>query len=91
MSVGKTIAFHSYKGGTGKTTVITNLAARLAMMGKRVCLLDFDLYAPSLITYFQKNPETYLNNLLAGEVEISDILVDLSSELGFMKLRLDMT
>ena len=82
MSVGKTIAFHSYKGGTGKTTVITNLAARLAMMGKRVCLLDFDLYAPSLITYFQKNPETYLNNLLAGEVEISDILVDLSSELG---------
>ena len=82
MSAGKTIAFHSYKGGTGKTTVITNLAARLAMLGKRVCLLDFDLYAPSLTTYFQKNPEIYLNSLLVGEAEISDVLVDLTSELG---------
>ena len=82
MSLGKTLAFHSYKGGTGKTTVIANLAARLAMLGKRVCLLDFDLYAPSLTTYFQKNPEVYLNSLLAGEAEISDVLVDLSSEMG---------
>ena len=82
MTEGTTLAFHSYKGGTGKTTVITNLAVRLAMMGKRVCLLDFDLYAPSLTTYFQKNPDTYLNSLLVGEAEISDVLVDLSSELG---------
>jgi len=81
LSAGITLAFHSYKGGTGKTTVITNLAANLAMMGKRVCLLDFDLYAPSLTTYFQKNPETYLNSFLAGEAEISEVLVDLSPEL----------
>ena len=81
MSAGITLAFHSYKGGTGKTTVITNLAANLAMMGKRVCLLDFDLYAPSLTTYFQKNPETYLNSFLASEAEISEVLVDLSPEL----------
>jgi MinD-like ATPase involved in chromosome partitioning or flagellar assembly len=51
------------------------------MMGKRICLLDFDLYAPSLTTYFQKNPQTYLNSLLAGDAEISDVLVDLSPEL----------
>ena len=51
------------------------------MMGKRICLLDFDLYAPSLTAYFQKNPEIYLNSLLTGEAEISDVLVDLSSEL----------
>ena len=81
LSAGITLAFHSYKGGTGKTTVITNLAANLAMMGKRVCLLDFDLYAPSLTTYFQKNPETYLNSFLASEAEISEVLVDLSPEL----------
>ena len=82
MNPGKTLAFHSYKGGTGKTTLITNLAAFFAKSGKRVCLLDFDLYAPSLTIYFRKTPPLYLNNLLSGEAEISDILVDLSPELG---------
>jgi chromosome partitioning protein len=82
MALGRTLAFHSYKGGTGKTTLISNLAALYAMKGKAVCLLDFDLYAPSLCTYFRKSPSCYLNNLLKGEAEISDILVDLSSEIG---------
>ena len=81
MSLGKSIAFHSYKGGTGKTTLITNVAALYAKNGFRVGLLDFDLYAPSLATYFRKKPSAYLNDLLSGEAEISDILVDLSSEL----------
>jgi MinD-like ATPase involved in chromosome partitioning or flagellar assembly len=82
MNSGKTFALHSYKGGTGKTTLIANLAAFYAMNGMRVCLLDFDLYAPSLNIYFRKTPRSYLNNLLNGEVEISDVLVDLSPELG---------
>jgi len=81
LTIEKTLAFHSYKGGTGKTTLVTNLAATFAMMGKRVCLLDFDLYAPSLTAYFQKTPKLYLNDLLAGEAKIVDILVDVSSEL----------
>jgi MinD-like ATPase involved in chromosome partitioning or flagellar assembly len=82
MTPGKTLAFHSYKGGTGKTTLIANLAAVYAMSGMRVCLLDFDLYAPSLTTYFRKTPTSYLNNLLSGEADISSVLVDVSSELG---------
>jgi chromosome partitioning protein len=81
MTTGKTIAFHSYKGGTGKTTVVSNVAAFYAMKGFQVCLLDFDLYAPSLTTYFRKKPSSYLNDLLSGEAEISDVLVDISSEL----------
>jgi MinD-like ATPase involved in chromosome partitioning or flagellar assembly len=81
LTKGKTLAFHSYKGGTGKTTLISNLAATYAQKGMKICLLDFDLYAPSLITYFRKDPEYYLNDLLSGETQISDVLVDLSSEL----------
>jgi chromosome partitioning protein len=77
----KTVAFHSYKGGTGKTTLITNVAASFASKGYNVCLLDFDLYAPSLSTYFRKKPSTYLNDLLNGQAEIDDILHDLTSEL----------
>ena len=78
----KTIAFHSYKGGTGKTTLVSNLAALYANRGMKICLLDFDLYAPSLVTYFRKKPEYYLNDLLSGDVQVSDVLVDLSSVLG---------
>lgn len=80
MSV-KTIAFHSYKGGTGKTTLITNLAVLYAKQGFNVCLVDFDLYAPSMSIYFNKTPEMYINDLLSGESGLSDVLVDLSSEL----------
>ena len=82
MSIGKTLAFHSYKGGTGKTTLVSNLAAFYAQKGMKVCLLDFDLYAPSLSTYFRKNPEVFINNLLAGEADISDVLVEVGSELN---------
>jgi chromosome partitioning protein len=78
----KTIALHSYKGGTGKTTLITNIAAHFAATGLNVCLLDFDVYAPSLATYFKKKPAACLNDLLNGQAEIVDILVDLQSEIG---------
>ncbi|HTY76045.1 MAG TPA: MinD/ParA family protein [Candidatus Nanoarchaeia archaeon] len=78
----KTIALHSYKGGTGKTTLITNIAAYYAMIGLKVCLLDFDLYAPSLSMYFRKEPLKSLNDLLKGDTDISKVLMDVSSELG---------
>jgi len=82
MSHGKTLAFHSYKGGTGKTTLISNLAASLAKEGKRVSLLDFDLYAPSLATYFRKKSACYLYDVLNGSVDISNIMIDISQELN---------
>ena len=44
----RSIAFHSYKGGTGKSTIGSNMAALMAMRGLKVVLLDLDVYAPSL-------------------------------------------
>jgi chromosome partitioning protein len=78
----KTIAFHSYKGGTGKTTLISNVAALYARNGFNVALLDFDLYAPSLSSYFKKKPTAFINDLLSGQAKISDVVCDLTSELG---------
>ena len=82
MHKGKAIAIHSYKGGTGNTTIITNLAAIYADQGLRICVLDFDLYAPSLSTYFQKTPQKWLNHVLRGDEKISDIILDISDDIG---------
>jgi chromosome partitioning protein len=77
----RTIAFHSYKGGTGKTTLISNVAALYAKNGFNVALLDFDLYAPSLGAYYKKKPNLYINDLLTGQSKISEIMHDLTNEL----------
>ena len=46
--VSRIIAVTSAKGGVGKSTVAVNLAAALAASGKRVGLLDIDVYGPSI-------------------------------------------
>jgi MinD-like ATPase involved in chromosome partitioning or flagellar assembly len=76
--MGKILALHSYKGGTGKTLLSVNLAATYAKQGKKLCLLDLDFRAPSLHAIFQKNSSEYwLNDYLNGACEIDRVLIDL--------------
>lgn len=50
--VGQVVAVSSGKGGVGKSTISTNLAATWAKQGHRVGLLDADIYGPDIPTMF---------------------------------------
>jgi chromosome partitioning protein len=78
----KCIAFHSYKGGTGKTTLAGNFAAMLAKSGFRVCLLDLDVYAPSLQSYFMIEPEKWINDYLYSDANIGEVMQDLTPKVS---------
>jgi chromosome partitioning protein len=76
--VAKVIAFHSYKGGTGKTTLAVNLSANLASKGYNVLLVDMDVYAPSLYVYFDIQPKKWINDYLNDKITFCDSIYDIS-------------
>jgi septum site-determining protein MinD len=74
--MGKSIAVHSSKGGSGKTSFSINLAFAYASTGKSVCLLDADLKAPSVFNYMFPDSDCWLNDVLDGKCGIMDAIVE---------------
>lgn len=53
--MGEVITFYSYKGGTGRTMALANVAYLLSQQSdKPVLMIDWDLEAPGLFTYFEE-------------------------------------
>jgi MinD-like ATPase involved in chromosome partitioning or flagellar assembly len=50
---GQVITFYSYKGGTGRTMALANVAWIIASIGKRVLVVDWDLETPGLHKFFE--------------------------------------
>lgn len=48
--------FYSYKGGSGRTTSLVNVAYQLRRLGKSVCIIDFDFDSPGVILFDYMKP-----------------------------------
>lgn len=80
----KIIAIHSYRGGTGKSNSVANIAALIACQGKRVGIVDTDLPSPGIhvLFNFQQPPNRYvLNDFLWRRCSIDQAVYDLSNVL----------
>src|SRR6266851_2693797 len=83
----KVIAVHSFKGGTGKTTLTANIAAILALH-HRVGVMDLDLSGPGLHVLFglkKGEVKATMTDIFLGDATPSDVIIDLTPR--FPKLK----
>ncbi len=79
------IAVHSFRGGTGKSNLIANIAATMALQGQRVGIIDTDIQSPGIHVIFGLNEnkiERSLNDYLWGQCDIKDAAYDVTNTLS---------
>ncbi len=73
------IGIHSFKGGSGKTFVALNLGYLLSEI-KNVCIIEMDMRAPCLYTFFKTNK--YINTLLSKKDSIKKYILRVRKNLS---------
>ena len=89
----RTVTFYSYKGGTGRTLLLANIAILAARMGWKVVAVDVDLEAPGLGYKLLDEPPARCDGLVgwlrdrlasgAPPMSLGDSLVDVPVEEPF--------
>ena len=75
------ISVHSFRGGTGKSNTTANLAAQLALAGRRVGVIDTDIQSPGIHVLFGvmgDEIEVSLNDFLWHGRDIRDVARDVT-------------
>ena len=80
----RVFAFTSGKGGVGKTNLVANLAASLAMAQQRVLVMDADLGLANLDLLLGVKPKYTLADFFAGTEQLADVIT--TGHLGIMLL-----
>jgi septum site-determining protein MinD len=78
------VSVHSYRGGTGKSNFIANLASCVVQQGKRVAVVDTDIQSPGLHVLFGMDGQTTgltLNDYLYGRCRIEQAAHDVTTKL----------
>ena len=75
------VSIHSFRGGTGKSNTVANLAALLASYGRRVGVVDTDIASPGIHVLFGLDVEQIkfsLNDYLWSRCEIRQATYDVT-------------
>lgn len=81
----KTVMTNSFRGGTGKTTIISNLSAYLASFGMKVVIIDADVVSPSVHALFGLDKTSFdktLTEYLLGSANPGEVIYDISETIG---------
>lgn len=82
MKKGKVITFYSYKGGVGRSMALVNIACLMAKQQKKVLLVDWDLEAPGLHSFFKESIDK-------DDLGLVDFITDAVEELKSKELSND--
>lgn len=85
MNKGKIVSIHSFRGGTGKSNTTANLAAQVAMAGKRVGVVDTDIRSPGIHVLFgldESKMGKTMNDFLHDKASIREIGFNIGENTG---------
>ena len=90
--LGKIIAVANQKGGVGKTTTAVNLSAGLALLGRRVLLIDCDPQgnATSGLGIDKNSLERSVYDVLVGQANLGDIIIHTDFDLDLVPSVMDL-